>query len=171
MRHGGASGQEQARGVGVETVHQPTLAGRWANPQKLGEARDERVGRGAELAGLERVRRHPGGLVGHHHVLVSVDDGQRQVWLRGRRVRRRPLDGEALAGPHRLPFGRPQPVDAHAALGDPLHGAAPADAEQLRHHLVEPPAGMAFGDLLLVGVGHQAFSAASTCCAAQEVMP
>ena len=100
--------QDHAAGVAVQPVHdaRPQLA---AHPGKQRETAEQRVDQRARLAARPRVDHHPGGLVHGHHVLVLVEDLERDV-PRARRAaaassagststsRRRAAPGTAFTG-------------------------------------------------------------------------
>ena len=161
---GGPRRQQQPRGVGVEPVDEAAFAQlrrcqafALLRPElgQFGKAAHQRVGGGAGLAGLERMRRHPRRLVGDDDVLVGVHDADGQLGLRRRLIGRRLLDRDLRPRLHGRALGSALAVDAHTAVGDPVHRPPARDAEEPRHHLVEAVRGGSLGDLPLVELDHE----------------
>ena len=146
-------------------MDQPALARLRADVGQLAEAADQRIRRGAALARLQGMRRHAGGLVGHDDLRVGVDDADGQLGLPLGLVGRGHLHRDARAGTDPRSLGRSLAVDADAAVGDPVHRPAAADAEEARHRPVEPVGGHIRRDDALLAAHERA---SRTCVEAQE---
>ena len=119
------------------------------------------------------MRRHPGRLVRHHEVQVGVHDADGKIGLRSGCVGRRQPHRHARARPHLRSLRRAPPVHPHPVLGDPVHRAPAADAEEPGHRAIQAIGRRVRRDGALVdlSLAHALASAARTFPAAHEVIP
>ena len=133
-----AAHHHQARGVLVEPVHDARARQRGG----VRVAEQDAVEQRARPVARGRMHHQAGGLVDHQHVLVLVDDVQRDVLGLERLVLRRPTSSTCTRQPAfiaRGGAGRNFTFDLHAAVGDQaLQVGARELGRDGRQQLVQP---------------------------------